>query len=42
MELARDKTLLAAALDRERAVEQFEAEERLARRNEIQELQRHY
>merc|ERR1711997_141104 len=38
----RDKILLDAALDRERAVEQVEAEERLARRREIQELQKHY
>lgn len=38
----RDKILLDAALGRERAVEQVEAEERLARRREIQELQKHY
>ena len=38
MELGRDKTLLAAALEREHAVESYEAEERLARRSEIQEL----
>lgn len=31
-----------AALNHERAVEQYEAEERLARRREIQELQSHY
>ena len=42
MELERDKQLLSAALTREKAVEDFEAAERLARRNEIQELQRHY
>lgn len=41
-ELQRDKTLLSAALEHERAVEQVEAEERLARRREIQELQAHY
>ena len=38
MELERDKQLLSAALTREKAVEDFEAAERLARRNEIQEL----
>ena len=38
----RDKVLLNAALDRERAIEQYEADERLARRREIQELQSHY
>ena len=42
VERNRDKILLDAALDRERAVEQVEAEERLARRREIQELQKHY
>ena len=42
LERNRDKVLLEAALDRERAVEQYEAEERLARRREIQELQSHY
>ena len=41
-ELERDKTLLSAALNRERAIEQVEADERLARRREIQELQAHY
>ena len=41
-ELERDKTLLSAALGRERAIEQVEADERLARRREIQELQAHY
>ena len=38
----RDKVLLNAALDREQAVEQYEAEERMQRRREIQELQTHY
>lgn len=38
----RDKVLLDAALQREQAVEQVESEERLARRREIQELQKHY
>ena len=37
----RDKVLLNAALDRERAIEQYEADERLARRRELQELQSH-
>ena len=41
-DLARDKVLLNAALQRERDVEQYEADERLARRREIQELQTHY
>ena len=34
-DLARDKVLLNAALQRERDVEQYEADERLARRREI-------
>lgn len=41
-ERVRDKELLAAALSKEKAIEHFEQDERLARRNEIQELQRHY
>ena len=41
-DLQRDKTLLSAALAREQAIEQVEANERLARRSEIQELQTHY
>ena len=41
-DLQRDKTLLSAALAREAAIEQVEANERLARRSEIQELQTHY
>jgi hypothetical protein len=41
-ERARDKVLLNKALSYEQAVEQLEAEERLARRREIQELQKHY
>lgn len=41
-DLESDKVLLNAALARERAVEEYEAEERLARRREIQELQTHY
>lgn len=35
-ERIRDKQLLGSALDKERALEQLEADERLARRNEIQ------
>ncbi len=42
MERNRDKVLLEQALARERAVEEFEQAERLARRREIQELQQHY
>jgi len=42
MELSRDKVLLEQALAHERAVAQFEDEERMARRREIQELQKHY
>ena len=38
----RDKDLLNNALAREKAMEQLEADERLARRKEIQELQSHY
>jgi hypothetical protein len=38
----RDKDLLGNALAREKAMEQLEADERLARRKEIQELQSHY
>lgn len=38
----RDKVLLDAALQREQAIEQIEYQERLARRTEIQELQKHY
>ena len=38
----RDKELLSKALNQERALEQLEADERLARRKEIQELQKHY
>ena len=38
----RDKVLLGKALAQEAAVEAYEAEERLARRREIQELQAHY
>ena len=38
----RDKVLLNEAISREQAIEQYEAEERLARRREIQELQQHY
>lgn len=34
--------LLSAALNRETAIESVEAEERMARRREIQELQAHY
>lgn len=41
-ELQKDKVMLDAALQRERALEQLEADERLARRKEIQELQTHY
>lgn len=41
-ELNRDKVLLAKQLDQERALEQYELEERMARRREIQELQKHY
>ncbi len=42
LERNKDKVLLDAALQKEQAVEQIEAEERLARRREIQELQAHY
>lgn len=42
MDKNRDKVLLKKALDQEAAVEAYEAEERLARRREIQELQQHY
>ena len=38
----RDKVLLNQALSREQAVEQYEADERMQRRREIQELQTHY
>ena len=41
-ELGKDKVMLETALARERALEQLEAEERLARRKEIVELQTHY
>ena len=41
-ERQRDKQLLQQALDYEAAVEKLEADERQARRNEIQELQKHY
>ena len=34
-DLAKDKVMLNSALERERALEQLEADERLARRNEI-------
>lgn len=37
-ERIRDKELLDSALNKERALEQLEADERLARRREIQEL----
>lgn len=42
LERNKDKVLLNAALQKETAIEQIEAEERLARRREIQELQAHY
>lgn len=42
LERNKDKVLLDAALQKEQAIEQIEAEERLARRREIQELQAHY
>ncbi len=42
LERNKDKVLLEAALQKEQAIEQIEAEERLARRREIQELQAHY
>lgn len=42
MDRNRDKVLLDAALQREQAIEQIEMQERLARRTEIQELQKHY
>lgn len=38
----RDKELLDAALAREKALEDLEEQERLARRQEIIELQKHY
>lgn len=41
-ERQRDKVLLNQALSREQAVEQYEADERMQRRREIQELQTHY
>lgn len=41
-DLDRDKVILNAALANEQAVRDYEEQERLARRREIQELQRHY
>lgn len=41
-ERQRDKELLGQALQYEQALENLEAEERAARRSEIQELQKHY
>jgi len=41
-ERVRDKELLGQALNKERALEQLEADERMARRREIQELQSYY
>lgn len=41
-EKQRDKQLLDKALNYEQALEQLEADERMARRREIQELQKHY
>ena len=41
-ERVRDKQLLGAALDKEKALQQLEEDERLARRREIQELQSYY
>ena len=41
-ERQRDKELLGQALQYEQSLENLEAEERAARRREIQELQKHY
>ena len=42
MEKMRDKDMLQTALDRERALESLESEEKRLRRQEVIDLQKHY
>lgn len=42
LEKDRDRALLQAALDRERALDNLEAQEKYRRKTEVVELQKHY